>query len=53
MARYIRGGFLHNVIKPLEKTQLAHKHKVRSGAKRKQVDKISQDFADNVRKSQD
>ncbi|MBF8275973.1 MAG: transf 2 protein [Candidatus Brocadiaceae bacterium] len=34
----------------MEKTQFANKHKVRSGAKRKQVDKISQDFADNVRK---
>ena len=34
----------------MEKTQLANKHKVWSEAKRKQVDKISQDFADNVRK---
>ena len=34
----------------MEKTKLVNKHKVRSGAKRDQLDKISQDFANNVRK---
>ncbi len=33
----------------MEKTKLVNKHKVRSGAKRNQLDKISQDFANNVR----
>lgn len=34
----------------MEKTKLVNKHKVKSGAKRNQVDKIAQDFANNVRK---
>ena len=34
----------------MEKTKLVNKHKVRSGAKRNQVDRISQEFANNVRK---
>ena len=35
----------------MEKTKLVNKHKVRSGAKRNQVDRISQEFANNVRKN--
>jgi predicted nucleotidyltransferase len=34
----------------MEKTNLVNKHKVRRGAKRNQPDKISQEFANNVRK---
>lgn len=34
----------------MEKTKLVSTHKVRRGAKRNQLDKISQDFANNVRK---
>lgn len=34
----------------MEKTNLVNKHKVRRGAKRDQLDKISQDFANTVRK---
>ena len=34
----------------MEKIKLVNKHKVRSGTKRNQLDKISQDFANNVRK---
>ncbi|HLE86032.1 MAG TPA: nucleotidyltransferase domain-containing protein [Candidatus Brocadiaceae bacterium] len=34
----------------MEKTKFVNKHKVRSGAKRNRLDKISQEFANNVRK---
>lgn len=34
----------------MQKTKLVNKHKVLSGAKRSQLDKVPQDFANNVRK---
>lgn len=34
----------------MEKTKFVNRHKVRSGAKKNPVDKISQEFANNVRK---
>ncbi len=34
----------------MEKTKLVNKHKARSGAKSNQPDKVSQDFANNVRR---
>ena len=33
----------------MKKTKFVNKHKVRSGAKRNPIDKISQEFANNVR----
>ena len=57
MARSIRVRFSHGVIKPLEKVMFSEGeeftvvvHEAPKESKRQQVDKISQDFADNVRR---